>query len=150
MTPDNVVEKIEEKIGDDYLALRKQNEKRYYVEIEAASIVEAVQFVYQELEGRLATITGRDTEAGIQLLYHFGFESGGFFVTLRIILDHESPRVDSIHEVIPGAAYVEREISDFLGVKVENISDSSKFLKFDGLPDDHYPLRQGGEEPKNE
>ncbi len=150
MTPEEVVERINSEIGEIIEETKQPNSRRVYHTVDKQYIKELATLFHQDLRGRLATITGRDTETGIQLLYHFVFDHDNFYCTLRVILDREEPVVESIHEIIPGAAAVEREIKDFLGVKVKNVKSAEDFLKFEGLPDDYYPLRQGVEGPPDE
>lgn len=151
MKPENVLEKLEAEFESELGQVERHNDSRFYVEASSDSIVDLAAFFHEDLEARMSTITGRDTERGIELLYHFAFDTnGGYFITIRLRLDRENPVVDSIHEVIPGASSVEREIHDFLGVEVRNIKSAENFMKFEGLPEDHYPLRQGVEAPPDE
>lgn len=150
MEAEEVVEQVNSELGEVLTEINSPKPERHYVLGEKDRIRDIAEIIYEQLEGRLATITGRDIERGIQLLYHFVFDSAGFYFTVRLQLDREQPEVDSIHEIIPGAAAVEREISDFLGVEVENVRSAENFLKFEGLPDDYYPLRQDVEGPPDE
>jgi len=56
----------------------------------------------------------------IELLYHF-WDGGG--LTLRTSLPREEPHIATLTDLIPGAAFYEREVSEMLGVT------------FDGHPD---------------
>ncbi len=77
----------------------------------------------------LSTITGQDTEESIELLYHFWKGDG---LTLRTRLPRKDPCIATLTDVIPGAAFYEREIWEMLGVTFEGHPDLSLFL----LPED--------------
>lgn len=94
----------------------------------------------------LSTITGQDTGDTIELLYHF-WEGDG--LTLRTRLPREAPRIATLTDIIPGAAFYEREIWEMLGVAFEGHPDLSLFLlpeDWDGAP----PLRNQGAEDGDE
>jgi NADH:ubiquinone oxidoreductase subunit C len=84
----------------------------------------------------LSTITGQDTGQEIQLLYHF-WDGGG--LTLCTSLPKEDPGIATLTDLIPGAAFYEREISEMLHVSFAGHPPHPLFL-----PDDwngEAPLR---------
>jgi NADH-quinone oxidoreductase subunit C len=86
----------------------------------------------------LSTITGQDVDGQIELLYHF-WQRGG--LTLRITLPRQTPSIDTIIDLIPGAAFYEREIVEMLGVHFAGHPDPKPLI----LPEDWEagpPLRQ--------
>lgn len=92
----------------------------------------------------LSTITGEDTEEGIVLLYHF-WEGQG--LSLRVMLPHSKAQVATLVDLIPGAAYYEREVAEMLGVVFEGHPDLRPLL----LPEDWSggpPLRRGTMAPE--
>ena len=85
----------------------------------------------------LSTITGEDTGGEIVLLYHFWDGRG---LTLRTSLPREAPHITTLTDLIPGAAFYEREVSEMLGVVFDGHPDPRALL----LPDDwegEPPLR---------
>jgi Ni,Fe-hydrogenase III component G len=88
----------------------------------------------------LSTITGQETEEGIELLYHFWDGQG---VTLRVPLPGDDPVIETLTDRIPGAAFYEREVAEMLGVTFQGHPDPSPLL----LPEDWEegpPLRGEG------
>jgi len=77
----------------------------------------------------LSAITGQDTGREIELLYHFWDGRG---LTLRTSLARENPHIGTVVNVIPGAAFYEREVSEMLGVTFDGCPDRRSLL----LPDD--------------
>jgi membrane-bound hydrogenase subunit beta len=110
-----------------------------FVALPADCIHPATQVLVERFGLRhLSTITGQDTGSAIELLYHF-WDGGG--LTLRTSLPREKPRIATLTDLIPGAAFYEREVSEMLGVTFDSHPDPRPLL----LPDDwedEPPLRQ--------
>jgi membrane-bound hydrogenase subunit beta len=68
----------------------------------------------------LSTITGQETEDGIELLYHFWDGQG---LTLRVQLPGDDPVIETLTDRIPGASFYEREVAEMLGVTFEGHPD---------------------------
>jgi NADH:ubiquinone oxidoreductase subunit C len=85
----------------------------------------AVQLMVEELGiWHLSTITASDLfsaspedaehkSAGIEVQYHFWLGRG---LTLRCVLPYEAPCLESVRDLIPGAAFYEREAAEMLGI----------------------------------
>ncbi|MCG2767772.1 MAG: NADH-quinone oxidoreductase subunit C, partial [Anaerolineae bacterium] len=69
------------------------------------------------------------TGSEIELLYHFWDGQG---LTLRTSLPREEPHIATVVNLIPGAAFYEREVSEMLGVTFDGCLDRRSLL----LPDD--------------
>ena len=110
-----------------------------FVELPPDCIHPAVRLLVERFDLRhLSTITGQDTGSEIELLYHF-WDGGG--LTLRTSLPREEPHIATLTDLIPGAAFYEREVSEMLGVTFDGHPDLRALL----LPDDwdgEPPLRQ--------
>lgn len=86
----------------------------------------------------LSTITGDDTGEEVRLLYHFW---SGYGLTLCIRLPYTALSMPTLTDMIPGAAFYEREIQEMLGVTFEGLDIPGPMF----LPDDWndgYPLRR--------
>ena len=87
----------------------------------------------------LSAITGQETPDGVELLYHFWDGQG---LTLRTAVPREAMRMPSITDLIPGAAFYEREVMEMLHVEFEGHPNPQQLF----LPDDwpgQAPLLQG-------
>ncbi|MGC9394954.1 MAG: NADH-quinone oxidoreductase subunit C [Anaerolineae bacterium] len=91
----------------------------------------------------LSTITGDDVGDGVRLLYHFW---SGYGITLSTLLPYDGLSMPTLTDLIPGAAFYEREVQEMLGVTFEGLETPSPMF----LPDDwedgggsvRYPLRR--------
>ncbi len=111
----------------------------HFVVLPRACIHQAVSALVGEGDViHLSTITGQDLDGEIELLYHFWSGSG---LTLRTALPRTEARIATITDLIPGAAFYEREIGEMLQVTFEGHPGPEGLL----LPDDWEggpPLRQ--------
>ena len=110
-----------------------------FVTLPADCVRPAVQVLIEQFNlYHLSTITGQDTGNEIELLYHFWDGQG---LTLRTSLPREETSIATLTDLIPGAAFYEREVSEMLHVTFEGHPDPRVLL----LPDDwngEAPLRQ--------
>jgi NADH-quinone oxidoreductase subunit C len=75
-----------------------------------------------------------------QLSYQILSQSYKEYIRLRVLVDGESPAVDSITPVWPGANFYEREVFDLFGVRFEGHPNLRRIM----MPDDWqgYPMRK--------
>ena len=101
-----------------------------FVALPPACIPPAVRLLVEHFDLRhLSTITGQDTGSEIELLYHF-WDGGG--LTLRTSVPREAPHIATLADLIPGAAFYEREVGEMLHVTFDGHPDPRTLL----LPDD--------------
>jgi Ni,Fe-hydrogenase III component G len=138
----NLSERIKAQLGDAALEIDQPLPNRLYVYIPAEKVLPAVRALYEELGGRFTTITGLESRAAIELLYHFNFDSEGTVVTLKTKLPTAFPEVDSVAVVLSGALWIEREVHDLLGVAFRGHPDMRRLLLSDDWPEGIHPLRR--------
>ena len=109
-----------------------------FVTLSSVHLRQAVQVLLERFDlYHLSTITGQDMDGKIELLYHF-WDGGG--LTLRTSVGREEARIATLTDLIPGAAFYEREVSEMLHVTFDGHPDPRPLL----LPDDwngKAPLR---------
>lgn len=137
-----VITQIKEKFSGKIIEFDEKSEGRYYILIDRKDLLEIVNYVFNDLRARYIIETGLDTSQGIEILYHFAFDSIGKVVSIRVILPHEKIEVESISNIIKGAQWIEREIQDILGVKFLNHPDPRRFILADDWPEGVYPYRK--------
>ena len=90
----------------------------------------------------LSTITAEDTGDEIVLLYHLW---DGHGLTVRTVLPRDGAHIATLTDLIPGAAFYEREAGEMVGVTFDGHPGAGTLL----LPDDGDsgpPLRRQPEE----
>ena len=101
-----------------------------FVALPSECIRPAAQVLVEHFDLRhLSAITGQDTGNEIELLYHFWDGQG---LTLRTSLPRDEPHILTLVDLIPGAAFYEREVSEMLAVTFDGHPDLRSLL----LPDD--------------
>ncbi len=137
-----ILDKLVERFGEKILWKQVRSERRAYVAIPREAIVECANYVFNELRGRLSTISAVDVGGGFELLYHFTFDEANLVLTLRCTAPKTDPAVDSITPLIPGAEFIEREIMDLFGLVFRNHPNPERLILAESLPPDFHPLRK--------
>ena len=132
-----ILEKFSKRIVERF----EKSEKRLYVLIESRDLLEVVAYVFRDLDARYIIVTGLDTPKGIELVYHFAFDRQDKVASIRTIIAHEKPEIESITGIIKGASWIEREIREILGVTFLNHPDPRPFLMAEDWPEGVFPLR---------
>ena len=139
MNIDPILEALRETFPVETIEAQAAPIDETFVALPPECIHPAAQVLVERFDLRhLSTITGQDTGSEIELLYHF-WDGGG--LTLRTSLPREEPHIATLTDLIPGAAFYEREVCEMLGVTFDGHPDPRALL----LPDDwdgEPPLRQ--------
>lgn len=137
-----MIQEIENKFGNKIIKRDKKSDRRIYLDINPQDLCDFARYVFYDLGGRFAIASGVDTPMGIEILYHFSFDSSGVIISLRILLDRNSPEVESLAPIFKAAEWIEREIHELLGVNFKNHPNLKHLLLPDDWPACNYPLRR--------
>jgi len=139
MNVDLILEALRDTFPAETIEARPVPMDETFVALPPDCIRPAVRLLIEQFDLRhLSTITGLDTGSEIELLYHFWDGRG---LTLRTSLPREEPHIATMTDLIPGAAFYEREVSEMLGVTFDGHPDLRALL----LPEDwdgEAPLRK--------
>lgn len=138
-----VLETIKKDLIDKLTKIDEVSSKRIYLYTPPENVPDVCKTIFEEYDGRFATASGVDTFDGIEILYHFSIDSEGRMFTVKTkIPTRSSPEIESIAPFLPAAEWIEREISDLLGVKFIDHPDPRKLILADDWPEAVYPLRK--------
>lgn len=137
-----IIQKLEEKFDKKIIKYDKKSERRIYLDINPADLTDFAQYIFRDMGARFAIASGVDTPKGIEILYHFSFDSSGLVLSLRILLDRNSPEVESLTPIFKAAEWIECEINELLGVNFRNHPNLRHLLLPDDWPKGNYPLRR--------
>ena len=106
--------------------------------IERGKIRLAAEIIF-EAGGYLESLTAVDHKGHREMIYHFNNYDEPFRISIRTDLGPED-EIESIHDLIPGADWQERECFEFFNVKFTGHPDLRRLL----LPEDadFFPLRK--------
>jgi Ni,Fe-hydrogenase III large subunit/Ni,Fe-hydrogenase III component G len=88
----------------------------------------------------VVSITGIDLGATIGVFYHI--RTSNALLTVKVDVPKENPKIKTINDITPSAAFHELEASDLLGVEFEGNPRSGHFVLPENWPEDVYPLRK--------
>ena len=86
----------------------------------------------------LSTITAIDNGNTIEMLYHFWQEQG---MSLKVELNRENAKIESLTDLIPGASFYEREIHEMFGVDFSGLQYDRPLLLADNWDGKTFPMR---------
>jgi Ni,Fe-hydrogenase III component G len=142
MNVDHIITKISTELGDRLLELDRKSGHRVYFNIAPETVKAASQMMLEDVGARFQIATGVDIREGIEVLYHWALDGKGLIVTMRTLLGHEAPELDSIAVICPAAEWIEREMWELLGIHFRGHPDLRHLLLADDWPQDNYPLRR--------
>jgi len=117
--------------------------RRIFLCVPEAIFMDVLQYAASELQFTyLCTITGLDTGANFEFLYHISRDDG-ILLTLEYKTGREDPVViPSVLPIYNGATFYERELESLLGVKVDGLPEGRQYPLPDNWPKGEYPLRK--------
>jgi Ni,Fe-hydrogenase III component G len=146
MTREDVVKEIKTRFKDDIIDFFDKTPKRIYIEIKTDAIVRVGEYIFKELEARFNIASGVDARTHLEILYHFSLEYINLLISLRVKLDKKKPEIESLANTFKGVNWIEREISELLGIEFRNHPDLRRLLLPDDWPEGVYPLRRDYQE----
>jgi len=139
-----MIDKLKEKLKDIIKDIKIHNEKKIYLTIDKNDLKKAVNIIFNEMGARFQTVSGIENFNNFELLYHFSFDKeGGIIVSLRTFTEKEKPEIESLTGLIPGIAWIEREIWELLGINFVGHPNLKHFLLREDWEENYYPLRKG-------
>jgi formate hydrogenlyase subunit 5 len=88
----------------------------------------------------ISALTGLDMGEKIGLMYHI--RTNGAIVTIRTEVPKQEPKIPTITDLLPGAAFHEREVADLFGVVFEGHPNPVRLVLPEDWPENLYPLRK--------
>jgi len=134
-------ERLRQGLGERIIKLSELG-RRIYIEVLSRDIKEVARYIFQDLGARFITVSGMDKEREFELIYHFGLDSDGAVISVRVKLDKNRLEIDSISGIIKGAEFIEREIYELLGVGFKGHPNLRPLLGAENWREGFYPLRR--------
>ena len=142
MDKNDIITTIQTQLGDSVLAIQHKSGQRVYIDISPQALEVATRLMLDEFGARLQTATGADRRDGIEVMYHWALDAAACVITLRILLDHLSPELNSIALICPAAEWIEREMWELLGLQFNGHPDMRHLLLADDWPEGKFPMRR--------
>ncbi len=134
--------RIEERFADS-IKWTAHSVKRLYVSCPPEKFDGLVALLREQCPTlRIGTSTGHDVREGVSVMHHFVVNGTPLVVTVKMLGMKPEPVLPSLGKHLPGAIWIEREISDLLGVRFEGHPDPRRLLKSRAFGEEVHPLRR--------
>jgi membrane-bound hydrogenase subunit beta len=133
------VNEVLEVIKDYIVESKTIDERRVTAVADLARYRDALLALKNRDVRHVSAITGVDLGDNIGVIYHL--HCGEALLNLKVMVPKKDPRLRTVTDIFPGAAFYEREEMEMLGITFEGHPDPSRIF----LPDDWkegYPLRK--------
>lgn len=142
MNRKSVLKDLNERFSDVIVELFDKSTHRVYMEIKPESLRDVAIHIFRDLGARFNIASGVDTATHLEILYHFSIEDINLLISLRVKLDKNRPKIDSLAPMIKATNWIEREMHELLGIDFVGHPNLKRLLLSDKWPKGVYPLRQ--------
>ncbi len=118
---------------------------RLFVFIEPSAVKDVCAHIFRDLDARYVISIGADDRpfsGKFMVAHNFAFDREHLLASVLTHLPAESPKLDSISEIVPAANWAEREIRDMVGIEPVGHRYPKRLVLPDGWPDGVHPLRK--------
>ncbi|MDH7501830.1 MAG: NADH-quinone oxidoreductase subunit C [Verrucomicrobiota bacterium] len=136
---------LRQRFGSAIVRADLTSDRRLYVFVEPRSVKEVCRALFRELDARYVITIGADDRpwSGCFMVAHnFAFDRDRLLVSVMCLLPADSPRIESISDVVPAANWAEREMRDLVGIEAVGHPYPKRLVLPDGWPDGLHPLRK--------
>jgi Ni,Fe-hydrogenase III component G len=137
ITAENLRKTLEENLGENLLEFQTKRRNRIFAKVRNGYHKNAVK-IFREMQAHLSVISSVDLGEELELIYHF--EIKPLQVSLKTSAPRANPKIETISDIYPPAAWYEREAMEMMGIDIVNHPDPRHLF----LPDDYTecPLRR--------
>lgn len=133
---------IQAHFPDDVLDTAILKKNRVMVDIKPAATLKVAEHLYREIGYRFIIASAFHTKKGFEILYHFSDDIEGNIINIHVILPQEKPEIESLANMLSGANWIEREMSELLGITFRNHPEPEKLLSEGNWAEGVYPYRK--------
>lgn len=146
MTRQEILQTLTDTFKNDITSICDKSAKRFYAEIKSEALIPVVQFLFIEKGARFNIASGIDCRNHFEIVYHFTIDEIDLVISLRVHLDKNNPQIASLTSIMKGASWIEREMSELLGITFVGHPDMRRLLLSDEWPQGVFPLRRDYQE----
>ncbi len=138
---EELVSRLKEKFGDKILEAKIQRPRRVFVTVNGSTYKDVIKFLRDDVGvTHLSTISGVDAIDRFEVIPHLSYK--GIVISVKALVPKDSPEIDTITDVIPGAFFYEKEVHEMFGINIKGHSDLTHLELPDDWPEGLYPLRK--------
>jgi NADH-quinone oxidoreductase subunit C len=138
---EQAVERLRSLAGSTPVEWERPLPDRVYLTVDRRDAREFGRMLFEDFGARFATATGLDVGQELEVVYHFPYDAVGLVVNMRVRTPKADGKLPSLTPVVPAAEWIEREISDLVGIAFEGHPRPERLILADDWPEGVYPLR---------
>ena len=135
----NAAEELKQALPEAVTGTGMQGKKPLAV-VRKEGLLKAAEKVKEMEFDHLSVITGIDYNDRFEVVYNFFSYRKKQNIVLKVILDHDNPKVDSLSPLWKGADWLERETYDLVGIRFTGHPKLTRILLPEGWAG--HPLRK--------
>ena len=141
---EDIVKEIKNAVGQHIKGVTIKNSQRVYIDIDPSKIREVASYLWKDRGARYSIATALDNRTSFEVLHHLSLDrEGGAMVSIRSVLDRDKPSMPSLATVIKASNWIEREMSELMGIEFVGHPDMRRLLlSSEHWPEGVYPLRK--------
>jgi len=142
MDPKTLLADMKSRFPDALVEYQSLREKRILMRIKKDALTAIAAFLFKDRGLRFIIASALDLEGGWEIIYHFSHDPSGLIVNLSVVLERDTPQVESLVSVFEGAEWIEREMYELFGIKFLHHPNLEKFLLPENWKAGQFPLRR--------
>ena len=143
MTKDELTRHITENFSGAIEIIENNQPEPYFI-VKAGELRDFSRFIHDDPQlmlNFLMNLSAVDTGERFETVYNVCSYRHKHRIFFKVLLEHDSPEVDSVMKIWPAANWYEREAWELFGILIHDHPNLTRFL----LPDDWdqgYPMRK--------
>ena len=141
---EDIIKETKKAVGKWIKGVTIKNSQRVYIDIDPAGVREVAKYLWKDRGARYSIATAVDNRTSFEVLHHLSLDrEGGAVVSIRAVLDRDKPSMPSLATEIKAANWIEREMSELMGIEFVGHPDMRRLLlSSEHWPEGVYPLRK--------
>lgn len=142
MKAEVTIKNISEKFYSDIVAISQDKTNRGVITIKPGIITDVAEYLYKSEGYRFIIASAMHTRKGFEIFYHFSFDAEGLILSLHVILDKKTPRIESLSNMFSASNWIEREMHELFGIDFLHHPNQEKLLSEGNWAEGVYPYRK--------
>ena len=137
-----VMKDLREDLKGKIIDMAAPRDNRIYLRVDSKKILDVIEYLFFKYKCRLCTASGMEMREGIEIIYHLAREDKNTLINVKTLIPFPNLEIDSIGKKILAFRWIEREMSEMLGVTFLGHPDMKRLILADSFPKGKYPLRK--------
>lgn len=137
-----VIEKIRSQFSTMILGTVTGNERRVTLTIKPEAILDIAGYLFRSAGFRFIIASAMHTRKGFEIHYHFSRDETGLILNIHVVLDSQSPAIESLSNMFSASDWIEREMHELFGIDFINHPNQEKLISEGNWAEGVYPYRK--------